>query len=148
MGAIFNPTGTTKEAVLFRYDASDQGTFGRLVNGGFNCHTVELPWRDNASNVSCIPAGEYTCKLRRSPRFGLSFCLQDVKARSYVLLHSGNLAGDRAHGWKTHSAGCILLGKYRGKLAGQKAVMVSRPTLRKFMQAMGTNDFRLTILEV
>ncbi len=133
---------------ISRYESSDQGTFGILVSPGFHCHTVELPWRDNASNISCVPAGEYICKLRRSPRFGLTFCLQDVKGRSFVLLHSGNLAGDRAKNWKTHSAGCLLLGKYRGRLSGQKAVMVSRPTLRQFMQIMGKDDFYLTILEV
>lgn len=137
-----------KKAIVYRTETGDQGTFGRLVAPGFTCHTVELPWRGNAQNISCIPPGEYRCKLRRSPRFGLTFCLQDVQGRSYVLLHSGNLAGDVAEGWRTHSAGCLLLGQYRGVLGGQKAIMVSRPALRDFMTVMGKDDFELTILEV
>ncbi|MBU0680089.1 MAG: hypothetical protein KKD73_01585 [Proteobacteria bacterium] len=119
-----------------------------MVTAGFNCHTVELPWRDNAKNVSCIPAGEYLCQLRKSPRFGWVFCLQDVKGRQFVLLHTGNLAGDTSKGWKTNSAGCLLLGRYRGRLGKQKAIMVSRPALRDFMATMGKDDFNLTILEV
>lgn len=137
-----------KEASLYRYEGSDQGTFSLMVSVGFRCHVVELPWRENRRNISCVPVGRYLCKIRRSPRFGRVYELQDVEGRSYVLTHSGNVAGDRTKGWKTHSAGCLLLGRYRGKIGNQKAVMCSRPTLRKFMQTMGDDPFWLNIQEV
>jgi len=44
---------------LVRLRKSDQGTEGLLIYSRFNCYSLELPWRDNRPNVSCILAG--TC---------------------------------------------------------------------------------------
>src|SRR4030042_2905798 len=119
-----------KKTTLYRYETGHRGTFARLQAPGFSCQCLERPWRDNSKNTSCIPAGAYICRLRKPPRFGWVFRLQDVEGRQYVLLHSGNLAGDTAKGWRTHSAGCLLLWKYRGRIGGQPAVTVSRPAPR------------------
>ena len=132
---------------LCRMRRSDQGTEGMLFFGGFNCYTLELPWRDNQRSISCIPPGDYLTKTRQSPRFGLTYHVTEVPGRSYILIHSGNWAGDTSKGYKTHVNGCILLGKSRGWLAGQVAVLNSRITVRRFMEHMAYDQFTLRILE-
>jgi hypothetical protein len=134
-------------ANLCRLARSDQGTQGMLFYEGFNCHTLELPWRDNQRSISCIPPGEYKCVTRKSPRFGLTYHVTEVLGRSYILIHSGNWAGDVNKGYKSHVNGCILLGQKAGWLQGQRAVLTSKPTIRRFMEFMGYEPFTLKILE-
>lgn len=112
---------------------------------GFACFSLELPWRGNAPCVSCIPCGAYTCVVAQSPRFGRVYHIQAVPDRTHILLHSGNLAGDVSLGLRTHVEGCILLGSRRGTLAGQRAVLVSRATVRRFMAATSGIPLQLTI---
>ncbi len=106
-----------------------------------------MPDRDNEPNYSRIPAGRYKCRIRISPRFGKVYHITDVKGRTYILTHSGNFAGDIRKKLKTHTAGCILLGKKTGTLAGQEAVLCSRPALRGFMEYMNDEDFMLDVKE-
>lgn len=144
------PTPTTQppDVVIVRGPSSVEGTFGELRGRGFSCKTVELPDRGNAPNLSCVLVGTYDCRPYKSNRFGQVYLVDGVKGRSYILTHSGNLAGDKLRGLRTHSAGCILLGKYFGSLHGQKAVMCSRPAVRQFKQVMGDKPFTLEIKEV
>ena len=138
-----------KVAYLVRHQSDDQGTLGKLLTPtGYECLTIELPWRDNQTNMSRIPAGEYRATWHNSPRFGGCYWVRDVEGRSAILTHAGNLAGDTAKGYKTHSFGCILPGGYVGKINGQKAVLASRPALRQFFDAMNREDFNLKIVEV
>jgi len=47
---------------LRRLTGGDQGTPGLVLRDGeLVCRTMELPWRDNRPNISCIPPGRYTC---------------------------------------------------------------------------------------
>src|SRR4051794_965885 len=47
------------------YFEAGRCTTGELfVNGRFVAHTLELPWRNNASYVSSIPDGTYRAILR------------------------------------------------------------------------------------
>jgi hypothetical protein len=110
--------------------------------------TLELPWRDNQKNISCIPAGEYDVTIRISPRFGRVYWVLKVEGRTYILIHSGNWAGDVSKDLNTHTNGCILLGMKRGYLAGQRAVLMSRTAIRKFMDRLDGANFKLHILEV
>ena len=64
--------------------------------------TMELPWKNNESNVSCIPEGEYALQQYHSVKFGSVLQVMDVPDRKYILIHHGNYNRD------TH--GCILLG--------------------------------------
>lgn len=132
---------------LTRIRTGNQGTFGILEVGEFVRRTAELPKRGNRRNVSCIPAGEYLCSLVRSPRFGTVYHVKAVPGRSAVLIHSGNYAGDRALGWRSHSHGCILAGSCFGQIEGQLAVQASRPALRQFMNYMAGQPFILKIQE-
>ena len=133
---------------LTRIETGDQGTLGVLSVPGANpLYTLELPWRDNRQNVSCIPAGEYTARVTQSPRFGRVYHIQNVPGRSGVLIHSGNLAGDVGLGYLTHSHGCPLIGSYLGRLGSQLAVLASRMALTEFMLATGGEDLRLILEE-
>mgnify|MGYP000879255947 CR=1 FL=1 len=133
------------KVLLLRDTPTAQGTGGLLVAPGFESFSLELPWRGNASKVSCIPTGEYACAIRRSPRFGLVYEVQSVPGRSDILIHSGNFAGVVEAGLRSDVQGCILLGEKRGVMMGQKAVLVSRPAVRRFMQAMGGKPFTLEV---
>ena len=133
---------------LRRYESGDQGTFGRLVGPGVNLHVIELPWRDNLSNLSCIPCGEYLCEAVRSPRFGVVYQVKGVPDRSHVLIHAGNYAGDSTLGFRTHSHGCILLGRKRGRLGKQKAILCSKAALSSFLSTLERQPFTLIIEEV
>lgn len=139
------------KARLERQPSTDQGTFGRLYFGRDAVFTVELPWRDNRRQMSCVPLGRYTCRLVNSPRFGRVYGLRDVPGRSHVLLHSANFGGDSSMGYTTQLQGCIApclhLGAMRnteGKM--QRAGLVSRPALRKLMLWANNQDFELEIV--
>lgn len=132
---------------LQRQITSSHGTEGilSLPHLGVKFFTLELPWRDNISSLSCIPHGIYTVNIRQSPRYGRIYHVKNVPERSWILIHWGNLAGDCTKGFKSNVEGCILLGKRRGTLSGQKAVLVSRPAVREFMQCMNNEKFILKI---
>ena len=135
------------DVYLFRLCRHDQGTEGQLLTNGFNCYTLELPWRNNQRNISCVPPGVYDVIIRRSPRFGITYWVLKVPGRTYILIHSGNYAGDRSKGFKTHVNGCILLGQKMGYLSNQRAILNSRVTIRRFMNHMENKPFKLHIME-
>ena len=86
---------------LNRFFQVDGGTIGRLyVDGQFVCYSVELPWKGNQRNVSCIPEGDYPLIWDNSPRFGRRLHVECVKDRSHILVHEGNYQRD--------IRGCIL----------------------------------------
>lgn len=134
---------------ILRFQSGPQGTFGVLAASGFGCYTLELPWKDNQVNVSCIPPGEYQAVWNYSPTFErMLYLLQDVPGRTGIRIHPGNRAGDTAEGFVSDSAGCILLGSRRGALGGQKAVLDSRGTVADFAVITGKVPLRIRIREV
>ncbi len=135
-----------KQVYLFRTRISDQGTEGILATDGFFSKTLELPWRNNKRSISCIPSGMYTVQIRQSPKYGSVYWVTNVPNRSWILIHAGNFAGDTSKGFKTHVNGCILLGKDHGFLGGQRAVLSSRVTVRKFRSAMQDKTFKLHVV--
>lgn len=137
-------------AVLLREQSTDEGTFGTLVFGDSTVNTIELPWRDNQRQISCIPPGEYKCEIVRSPRFGTVYQVKDVLGRDHVLIHPANFAGDEAIGWTTELQGCIAPGMKRGKMRNssgkmQRAVLVSRQAVRALMDWAKGEPFTLEI---
>lgn len=141
---------TLKTLQLYRADSTDQGTAGVLRHQETEiCYMMELPWRDNAHNVSCIPAGKYWVKYL--PRSGSGkykdvYHVTGVPNRSGILMHAGNYAGNRDKGFKTHSWGCLLPASRLGYLSGQLAGLASRAALRKLHKVTGRSDFYLEIL--
>ena len=93
--------------LLLRDTFSDESTIGELfIDGERFCDTLELPWRDNQRSISCIPTGSYKVRLRypreSATRDYLHLLVQDVKDRSFILIHRGNKSSD--------SRGCVLVG--------------------------------------
>jgi len=80
----------------------DNCTIGVAKFGKFQCLTLELPWLDNKTNVSCIPPGIYKCEKRFSVKNGQVFQLENVHGRTYIQGHIGNYTRD--------IAGCIIFG--------------------------------------
>ena len=69
------------------------GTNGKLeCEGKFICNTIELPWKNNETKVSCIPEGKYFIKKRYSKKFQWHLEIMDVKNRSFILFHPANNA--------------------------------------------------------
>ena len=80
----------------------DECTIGRVSFGKFKCFSLELPWLENQTNISCIPAGVYTCSKRTTPKRGLHFIVNNVVGRTWILGHTGNFTSD--------IQGCIIVG--------------------------------------
>lgn len=127
---------------LIRIEQNEHATFGLLRDAERNrlCVTLELPWKDNAHDVSCIPAGTYTAHRRFSPKHHCEvFELDGVPDRANIELHIGNFAHD--------SLGCILLGDKYGSFEGERGILGSRVAFERFMSAMaGTDAFTLDVM--
>ncbi|MDH5573263.1 MAG: DUF5675 family protein [Gammaproteobacteria bacterium] len=140
-----------REANIYRYQPSDQGTRGILVASGFFCHTLELPWRNNQQNISCIPAGEYECLFVKTRRVigGMRelYWLKSVPERTGVLKHAGTFAGDKSKGYRSHVLGCLLLGYSIGTLENQQAIFQTRRCVREYIEHFQRNPIKLIIQE-
>lgn len=158
---------------ITRTETSDHGTFGELkTDSGFSCYTVELPWRGNAHDVSCIlPAPEdpplaLQVALVDSPAHGRVYGIP-AQDRNNVLMHPYNLAGDILKGLVAQALGCVGLGRSidtfpKGtKLNGilphgalglvtlaqdQQGVTSSKDAVSGFMADLAGEAFELTIL--
>jgi hypothetical protein len=81
---------------LGQFDVVDNDT--QLIV--FTCFCLELPWKNNEFQVSCIPAGEYRVVKHVSKKFKECYWIKDIPDRSAVLIHGGTNF--------THTHGCIL----------------------------------------
>ncbi|GGD35401.1 DUF5675 family protein [Flavobacterium orientale] len=78
-----------------------KGVNGKLTcDGQLVCYTIELPWNDNARQVSCIPEGEYFIEKRYSSKYRWHMEVKGVPNRDYILFHAANHA-------LTELKGCI-----------------------------------------
>lgn len=77
-------------------------TTGRVSFGNFQCHSLELPWKNNKTDISCIPNGIYHCEKIHSTTLGWCFRVLNVPFRTLVRGHSGNFTSD--------ILGCIVFG--------------------------------------
>ena len=129
-----------KTLTLKRISDTKYGTFGVLLNDNIPfVVTLENPWKDNQEDISCIPLGLYLCKRHISPRFGEVFRVTDVKDRTHILFHWGNLEKD------TH--GCILIGESFDPLNNIPGILSSKKGFREFMSRLeGQDDFWLDII--
>lgn len=70
-----------------------EGTNGNLTYEGKHiCHTIELPWKNNLKQVSCIPEGKYVLRKRYSTQFQWHLECVGVKNRNLILIHPANYA--------------------------------------------------------
>ena len=108
--------------ILERNKSTLHSTTGRLMlldnknNLIVQLQTLERPWIFNERKVSCIPTGTYLVKRHVSPKFGQCLKVQDVKGRSDILFHSGNVVND--------TLGCILVGLSAGSADDSDTAMI------------------------
>jgi hypothetical protein len=96
-------------------------TVGKLyVDGVFLCYTIEKPWEGNQPMISCIPAGTYELNPCVSPKFGNTYCLENIGLdvslcgctnRTHILIHKANM--------ESQLLGCIAPISYFGVLSGK-----------------------------
>jgi hypothetical protein len=131
-------------AYLNRVDESNEQTLGYLtlydgLEKVFECVTLELPWKANMRNVSCVPKGVYKVVPRKSPKYKNHFILEDVPNRKFILIHQGN--------YNTDTRGCILVGSRFGKINNDTLldIAASRRTLLELLETTKGNGFELII---
>ena len=136
-----------RTAELVRNPSSDDGTFGRLtLDDGSTWITLELPWRDNHAELSCIPTGIYRCAVIDSPKHGNpTYEVMSVPGRDMIEIHSANWAGDVTKDLHCQLLGCIGLGKAIGVLDHQQAITSSKQAVAEFMANLNSEPFELTI---
>ena len=115
---------------------SDKSTLGELfLNGERMCDTLELPYKDNQRNISCIPAGEYKVRLRlpreSATRDYIHLLIQDVSDRDYILFHRGNSAKD--------TRGCVLVGLGSEQNVVHNSVLAMDLLIKEILNLGGTN---------
>ncbi len=97
----------------------------------YSCNTLELPWKDNKKNVSCVPVGEYKCVLEYSDRFKKDLWeLKEVPNRSECKFHSAN--------YFRQLNGCIALGNGYSDIDGDgwRDILKSRDTMDEFHEVL------------
>jgi hypothetical protein len=115
----------------------DFATTGTCQVGGRSLFTIELPWKDNESGVSCVPEGVYDLVPYESPTHGPTWVLSAPGfTRSYCELHSGN--------WSEQLEGCIAFGMaaqpmydpYTGKVG--PALEESKDAIAYLIETLGS----------
>jgi hypothetical protein len=111
------------------------GTFGKFLCGSDWLATVERPWLNNASKISCIPEGSYTCVPRFFNKDGYNAIeILNVPNRENILFHIAN--------WPNDVEGCIGVGKTISCLtrvtgSSELAVLNSTEAFKVFMGYYG-----------
>lgn len=125
---------------------SDDGraTLGHLIDGDERvlCKTVELPWKGNRHDVSCIPPGEYFAFRRPNAETRHDydvFELEQVPGRQNIQIHIANVPHELR--------GCIAVGTGFGTFpGGERGVVASRDAYALWMQRNeGINRIKVTI---
>lgn len=116
---------------------TDAATIGKMyMPSGAVFDTIELPWVENKTNVSCIPEGTYELSKRASGvvmrtskgKYQAGWEVTNVLGRTYIMIHIGNTTSD--------FAGCIGIGQGLGVVKGQWAILNSSVSFNKFMSEM------------
>lgn len=114
----------------------DDCTLGILTYGDFKCFTLELPWKNNEVNVSCIPRVlGYKGEKHESPANGDVIAITNVHNRTYIQIHAANFL--------RQLKGCIAVGDSIKFLDGDSLpdVTNSRNTLKKLLSVLPDKFF-------
>lgn len=86
-------------------------TMGQIsLTDGTVIYSLELPWKDNQKDISCVPPGVYNLIPYTSPKHDSTWYLENESLgvggngaeRSFCEIHSAN--------WASQLEGCIALG--------------------------------------
>lgn len=137
-----------KKATILRTSGDDNQTLGTFKTEGFECKTLELADKNNASKISCIPRGKYIVKWTKSPLFSLhaghdvfTYEIQNVPNRGGIRIHSAN--------YFFQLLGCVAVGDMLKdvNMDAELDVIHSGVTLAKLEEIMGKEDFELEIIK-
>lgn len=98
---------------------------------GFDFFVLELPWKDNTKNISCIPPGNYDAIKRISPGKGYEVIeFINVPNRTYIQAHYGNFT--------RQILGCQLYGDSLKFVDGDSIIDVtnSEETIKKLLSML------------
>lgn len=93
------------ELTLIRFILLNDLTLGAFyIDGKFINDSLELPWKDNAHNISCIPEGSYNIQYRDAPHVHVpkAYIVNNVPEREGILIHPANNVSELK--------GCIAIG--------------------------------------
>lgn len=124
---------------ITRLEFGENETLGVLMlNGEILCWTLELPWKDNQHNISCIPKGKYKC-VRGMLKGNERWLLQNVPNRTGIFIHAGNV--------HSQIQGCVLTGSGVGYVNNDRAVLGSPNALNELMvKTKGMSEIDLEIV--
>jgi hypothetical protein len=106
----------------------------------FTCAGMELPWKENNKQVSCIPKGTYNCN-KRAKTVNIPYehvLINNIPNRSGVCIHKANFV--------RQLKGCIAVGSKHVDIDSDtiKDVTESGKTFNVLMQLL-PNDFDIEI---
>ena len=116
-----------QELILERYPEYLGATPGDLwLDGKRIGHTLELPWKANFKNASCIPLGEYTLAITHSTRFQKMLPqVLNVPGRDGIRMHAANKVSE-LHG-------CIAIVTSLSIAGGEVIGVMSQQMLKDVM---------------
>jgi len=128
------------EVLLKRDYKGKDCTLGKMYFGDNFVETLELPWKNNTTQISCIPDGEYEVEKTYSPSFRKNLWLiKNVPHRSGIRIHSANYVSELL--------GCIAPGMSRYDL--NKDGIIDMKDSRKAMSLLEEelpDKFKLKII--
>ena len=138
-----------KKITLQRF-IHDKVTFGKLnldwIPNHPDLYTIELPWNNNESDISCIPQGLYNLRPHNSAMHPFTYEILNVPNREAILIHEGNYASyvnlsDGMH--KPDTEGCILVGF--GIEEDTPAILKSKLALQYLRDMIGQDNCSIVV---
>ncbi len=100
--------------------------------------SIERPWLNNETYISCFPAGHYLCKKRYSKKHGLHWEITNVVNRTYILIHIANFVSDLQ--------GCVAVGLAHEDINKDGALdVVSSTKAMNKLRAILPDEFKLIV---
>jgi len=129
-----------KTYFLERLEKADTYILGRLWFEGEAVYTLELPWKNNKKDISCVPAGIYNVELTYSTKFKKKlWMLKDVPNRTGIRIHNANFVRELK--------GCIAPGLNKQDIDGDGIIdVVNSKKALSLMRDLMDNKFKLEII--
>jgi len=149
-----------KKITIYRVTRTDFYTIGNLacfegsedLKKAFTCKTTELPCKNNARQISCIPKGNYIVRKRWSQKFNWHLKVyhengvECVQGRSMILIHVGNRVNWLENGKRiSDTLGCILPCANTTEKNNGVFGATSRTQMDKLLEFVGNEDVALEI---
>jgi len=134
-----------KKLTIKRVAENSEATYGNFIDGDTPfALTLELPWRQNKQNKSCIPSETYHCKRRTWGKYKRYFEIMNVPGRKGIIIHTGIV--------DTHTLGCVLVGEMFERFYYKKhwwnGILKSRKGFNEFMSKVkDVDEFDLEIID-